>query len=130
MESDAPNRKKILVVEDDELTAKLMRQILEAEGHEVLVCETPFYAISALVRFRPDMIVMDILLSSAGVDGIDVYEIIKNDFGRETKKLPMIIVSGQRDDQIKQRALKAGAKSYLEKPFEPEELLATVSNVA
>ena len=116
--------RKILLVEDDENTSQLMCEILRS-AYEVLCCKTPFYAISALAYFEADLIITDVALPSADrVDGIDVYEIIADGFSN--LQIPMIVVSGIWDEKVRRRAMNAGAKAYIPKPFEPEDLLASV----
>ncbi len=120
-------RIKILLIEDDNPVSQLMCEILKERGYEVLCCKTPFYAISSLAWFKADLIITDIVLpSNDSVDGIDVYEIIRA--GADNPRIAMIVVSGIRDERVKKKAMEAGAKAYLSKPFEPEDLLECVED--
>lgn len=116
-------RKKILIVEDDRDIASLMQAIFEGEGeYSTQICTSVADALTAVERFLPDLVVMDVDLKEA-VDGIELYEWLKKIFRKNTAQMPMMIVSAMSGPEYKRRAEEAGARDYILKPFEPEDLL-------
>ena len=123
-------KQRILVVEDDEGIGKLIQSILETEGdYEVLACHTLIHAMSEIEKFSPQLVVMDIGLKGEVVDGIDFYRMLKTILKKNSEDLPMIIVSAMTGAELRKRALEAGAKDYLMKPFDPEDLLSSLNKI-
>jgi PAS domain S-box-containing protein len=112
---------KILVVEDEGLTAMELQRKLRSWGYDV-----PTFALSrkdAIKKadeIKPDLILMDIMLKGEG-DGIDAAKEILVKFD-----LPVIYLTGHEDKGILERAMKSGAYDYLIKPFEENELHSTI----
>lgn len=117
-------QKKVLIVEDDAGIGNLIKVILEHEpGFRALVCPTTTAALYEIEKFDPDLILMDVDLKDTAVDGIEFYGLLKTIFKKDFEDLPMIVVSAMSGPELRQRALQNGARDYLLKPFEPEELL-------
>ncbi|MBN1551184.1 response regulator [bacterium] len=104
---------KILVVEDEALTARYLKIELEELGYDVL---TPIAkgedAIPVAIQENPDLILMDIRLAG-GLDGIEAAERIIT-----KKKIPIAFMTGYATEEIKERALKIYPLAYLEKPVD------------
>ncbi len=125
------NPKKILIVDDNAVLVRGLSNVLVGAGYEVLEAEDGAGAVSTVRRERPDLVLLDIsfppdVAYGGGVpwDGF----LIMNWLSRmeEAQRMPIIIVSGSEAAKFKDRALKAGAVAYLQKPVEPEVLLSTV----
>ena len=81
--------KKILVVEDNELNMRLFRDLLTAQGHEVLGTDDGMEALTLAREHKPDLIVMDIQLPE--VSGLDVTKWLKED--DDLRSIPVIAVT-------------------------------------
>jgi DNA-binding response OmpR family regulator len=105
------NKKKILLVEDDQTLSESYAQRFNAEGFEVKKVSNGEEALSATLEFKPDAILLDIMMPK--VDGLDVLDILRNT--PETANIEIIVLSAlsQQEDKDKARAL--GVDDYLVK---------------
>src|SRR6201993_2738658 len=117
-----PNRKRILVVEDDRLSLILLRQLLTAQGYEILQSSRGCDGINRARNEQPDLIVMDINLRD--ICGLDATLLLKN--GHQTKDIPIIAVTACVTPGDKANALKSGCDAYIAKPVNMKNLLGTV----
>lgn len=115
----------VLVVDDSELVRSSIRTMLELEGDFRVVGEaaTGEEAVAAATRLRPDVVLMDI--NMPGMDGIQATQILRERLG-----VPVVVISVQGEAEYRRRALAAGAREYLIKPFTMEELAAAVRRAA
>ncbi len=116
------NAKKILVVDDDHRLRKLERHAMEQLGFKVLEADSGPHAIEAVVEHAPHLMLLD--LDMPGMDGFAVCERV-----REFSLVPIILVTGQDEPDLKVRGLENGADDYVVKPFSPKELSARVKAV-
>ena len=114
------NKKKILIVEDEESIAELEKDYLEINGFEVVIETEGTSALKRTDEEEFDMFILDLMLP-----GIDGFEICKNI--REKSDKPVLMVSAKKDDIDKIRGLGLGADDYVTKPFSPSELVARVN---
>jgi DNA-binding response OmpR family regulator len=110
---------RLLVVEDDPDVAELVRHLFSRAGHEVTHASTGSAALREAYRRRPDLVVLDVGLPQ--LDGWEVLERL-----RDLTDVPVLMLTGQRQDRDKVRALRGGADDYLTKPFSNAELVARV----
>jgi DNA-binding response OmpR family regulator len=111
---------RILVVDDDPAMVGAITALVGTEGHQVV---TAYDGLTAVRRWReeaPDLVLLD--LAMPGPDGFSVARQLRED-GAE---IPIIVVSGERTEAAKVRALDLGADDYLVKPFGKQELLARI----
>jgi DNA-binding response OmpR family regulator len=113
------NKEQILVVEDDPDTAELLRIIIGAEGFAVTVVRDGEAALAEVARQPPDLILLDLMLPR--VDGLEVCR-----RARQATTVPIIMLTARTSTADKVRGLTLGADDYVEKPFEPGELLARI----
>src|SRR5438477_9700954 len=118
------NRKRILVVEDDRLSLILLRQLLTAQGYEILQSSEGWDGINRARNEQPDLIVMDINLPD--ICGLDAALLLKNE--DQTKDIPIIAVSACVTPGDKANALKSGCAAYIAKPVNVGNLLRTVES--
>jgi len=116
---------KVLIVDDDPDITNLIKSILEAENYTVYSAESGEEALGEVVKTRPDLILLDIMLP--GIDGYDTCKILKAQ--HHTKLIPVIIVSIRSSVEDKIKGLNLGADDYITKPFDPGELTARVEAV-
>ena len=110
---------KVLIVEDEEAIADIEKDYLELSGFEVTICKDGTSGLAEALDGEYDICILDVMLP-----GIDGFEICKK--VRETKNIPIIMVSAKKEDIDKIRGLGLGADDYMTKPFSVSELLARV----
>jgi two-component system, OmpR family, response regulator len=116
-------RARVLVIEDDPDIAGMLALNLRAEGFDIAVENTGEAGIAHLLRQRPDLLVLDLMLP--GMDGLQVCRTV-----RETGDyLPIIILSAKSSETHRVLGLELGADDYLIKPFSMSELIARINAV-
>ncbi len=114
----------ILIVEDDNSTARLLKLLLSTSGYTVCgIASTGEKAIEMAIKTKPALILMDIKLEG-DMDGIAAYERIK-----ALVDTPVVFVSVYAEQDMIDRALRCAPGGYLVKPFKNEELLQKVESV-
>lgn len=101
---------KVLIVEDEEAIADIEKDYLELSGFEVTICKDGTSGLAEALDGEYDICILDVMLP-----GIDGFEICKK--VRETKNIPIIMVSAKKEDIDKIRGLGVGADDYMTKPF-------------
>jgi two-component system alkaline phosphatase synthesis response regulator PhoP len=112
---------KILVADDELGLQTLVREVLENDGHQVLVVATGGEVMPALVREKPDVLVLDIMLP--GLDGYSLQGSIAKD--PQLKDIPVIVITAQKAFLEMFREFSQVRKT-LAKPFRNEELVRAV----
>ena len=118
-------RETILVVEDEDDIAELIRYNLETEKFTVTVAATGEKGVEAARRIHPDLILLDLMLP--GMNGLEVCRTLKAD--RATADIPIIMVTARGEESDIVAGLELGAEDYVTKPFGLKELLARVRAV-
>jgi two-component system response regulator MprA len=118
----AMSAKKVLIIEDDHEVRLGYHVLLKANHYDTFLAADGVSAISEALKHRPDLTILDIGLP--GGDGFTVLECFRA--STYLSALPVIVVSGRELNGTRERALKAGAKAYLQKPWNDYELLATI----
>ena len=119
MKIDGSQSARVLVVEDDEAIADVLRRSLRAEGHEVRSAGDGAEALLATEQFSPDLVVLDLGLPR--LDGIEVLKRL-----RAEGDVPVLILTARTETEDRVEGLDSGAGDYLPKPFERAELLARI----
>lgn len=114
--------KKVLIIDDDPNIIEVLRLYFEKEGNQVDTCMQGDKALQVFAASNPDIIILDLMLP--GMDGNDICKEI-----RKTSSVPIIMLTAKSDTLDKIIGLELGADDYLQKPFEPKELLARVKAV-
>jgi two-component system KDP operon response regulator KdpE len=119
---EALERRRILVVDDEERMVRFIRMNLESDGFQVSEAFNGKQAVQRLRDVTPDLILLDIMMPD--LDGFEVLEMI-----REVSAVPVIMLTakGEEDDRV--RGLELGADDYVTKPFSPRELVSRVKAV-
>ena len=114
---------RILIVEDDAATAKLIKLLLTKRGHTVCgIVSSGEKAIDITFKTRPDLVLMDIKLAGK-TDGIIAFEQIK-----KVAYVSVVFVSAHTDKETIDRAIQCKPSGYIVKPFKGEELLRKVES--
>jgi DNA-binding response OmpR family regulator len=120
------NENTIMVVEDNEDVAYLLKFMLEREGFNVLTAEDGRQATALIVGEEPpDLVLLDIMIPF--VNGFQLLEKIKNTAGWQDVPVVMLTSKSQEGDVV--RALENGAEDYIIKPFQSDELLARLKSI-
>ncbi len=116
---------KILVVDDDTDTLKLVSLMLQRQGYDVALASTGTMALQKAVSERPDLIILDIMMPD--MNGYDVCRRLRG--SSTTRDIPIIMFTAKTLIDDKVAGFEAGADDYLTKPTHPAELAARVKHV-
>ena len=119
---DSLERRRILVVDDEERMVRFIRMNLEHDGFQVSEAFNGKQAIQKMRDVTPDIILLDVMMPD--LDGFEVLETV-----REFSNVPVIMLTakGEEDDRV--RGLAHGADDYITKPFSPRELVSRIKAV-
>ena len=115
--------KKIMILEDDEATAELIKFYLQEEGLQVAISTRGKNFLAKVAEYNPDLITLDVLLPDA--DGFSIFKKLQRD--ERTKNIPVIFVTVKEGE--KEKGIKMGASGYIVKPFKEEELKGTIKSI-
>jgi diguanylate cyclase (GGDEF)-like protein len=121
----ASDRELVLVVDDDEQMLKLVKRVLERAGFECVAVADGQAAHDAAVDWRPDIIVLDLMLGAT--TGEEILVELRRDF--RTRLIPVVFLTVRSSLKDKVEHLLNGADDYVTKPFIPEELVARLRAV-
>ncbi len=116
---------KLLVVEDDEDVRLGYQVLLRAHRYQTCFAEDAALALSVARKELPDLIILDLGLPAG--DGFLVLERLAS--VRELKSIPVIVISARDHRLNEERALKAGARAYMQKPWDDQALLALIAHL-
>jgi two-component system, OmpR family, phosphate regulon response regulator PhoB len=117
--------KQILIVEDERPIREMIAFGLKRAGFDVREAEDCRTARAALADRRPDLVLLDWMLPD--MSGLELARALKRD--RETRELPIILLTARAEETDKVAGLDGGADDYVTKPFSPRELLARINAV-
>jgi two-component system phosphate regulon response regulator PhoB len=112
----------ILAIEDDWTVRTVLEHTLESAGHDVDVAPGIVDARKLLADGHYDIVLLDLNLPDG--NGLDLLRDLRKDLG---SAVPVLVLSGLRQEEAVVRGLELGADDYVTKPFSPPELLARVS---
>ncbi len=115
-------KKRVLVVEDQEDNRRIMRDLLNNAGYEVIEAVTGDEGVAKADSHQPDLILMDIQLP--GIDGYEATRRIKAK--PELADTPIVVVTSYALSGDDAKAFDAGCDAYLSKPVSPSKILATI----
>lgn len=111
----------ILVVDDSISVRKALERILEPHGHEVVVAASAEEALEKLAAAAPELVISDVVMP--GLDGYALAEKLRE----RDPTLPLLLISGIVDDEVRERAADVGASAVVRKPFTPADLLPAIA---
>lgn len=118
----SPAHEQVLIVEDEQDIAELLRYNLEKENYRTLVAQSGEEAIEAMRSKMPDIVLLDIMLP--GMDGWEVCRILRE--SAKGKSVPVIMVTALSSEEARIQGLTLGADDYVSKPFSIKELLLKI----
>jgi len=113
---------KILIVEDNYDTAKMLEKRVSGWGFDAMLAYDTDSAIALVSREKPDLVLLDLMLPAGG--GELVLSKIRT--SPATKGTPVIVISAITDEECMRTVEKMGISAYIQKPYEPDKLLATI----
>ncbi len=118
---------RILILDDEPANTAILRRILERAGYtRVAASNDPLQAAALFLQLRPDLICLD--LHMPGLDGFGVLDLLAPLIPPATY-LPILMLTGDSTSASKQRALSLGAKDFVTKPFDVDEVLLRIRNL-
>jgi DNA-binding response OmpR family regulator len=119
--------RRLLVVEDDYDTANLLKVYFSSHNYDVQVAHTAAEALAEVQRHVPDMVLLDIMLPDAHLDGYDVFRALRA--SPRTGYVPIVFITGKKSQADQLAGLSMGAQDYIVKPFDLEELRLRLKNI-
>ena len=116
---------RILVVDDDRVIQQLLKVNLELEGYAVEVADDGEEALAQFELFRPDLVVLDIMMPR--LDGWEVCRRLKSD--TDSARVPIVLLSARAQEADVQRGTELGVAAYVTKPFDPISLLDLIADL-
>src|SRR4030067_1302980 len=115
-------KKRILIVDDERDMVKALTIRLQRAGYEVVTAFDGAQAIFMAHKEKPDLIILDVRMPAG--DGFSVAEKLKQ--STDTFAIPVIFLTGSPEKNSEEKAMALGARFYVKKPYDPEELLDAV----
>lgn len=116
--------KKVLIIEDSELTRTMVRETLTAEGYMILEASNGLGGLKLAFEEKPQLIILDIIMPQ--MDGIKTCRMLAA--GSETRDIPVIMLTSKTSSSDVKEGLEVGAVDYIKKPFDKVELLARIES--
>jgi DNA-binding response OmpR family regulator len=117
--------KQILIVEDEPGVAVAIQFLMEQQGHNVLVAERGEYALDLIYKYKPDLVLLDIMLP--GISGWEVCEIIR--LNPDYRNVKIVFLTARNTEVEIAKGLALGADAYINKPFSNDQLIAKVNTL-
>ncbi len=117
--------KKILVADDDPDIVHNLTLLLEYEGYEVHDAGEGVRVIALAHKIAPDLILLDLMMPAG--DGESVLKALRTQ--AETRRIPVIIITGVERPNLENDILSAGAYALIHKPYDPQALVDTIQNI-
>jgi DNA-binding response OmpR family regulator len=114
--------KKILVVDDEEVTTELAKTFLEKNGFAVAIADDGETALDIAIEEKPDLILLDVMLPS--IDGFEVCKRLRSH--KDFKSIPILMFTARGFSSDLERGEEVGADEYIVKPFSGRALVATI----
>ena len=119
------SKKKIFIADDQEDVLLLLKDFLTSHDFEVFILKEPKNILAAVISFKPDLILLDLLMPDLG--GFEVCEILNKN--SQTCEIPIIIITGFGNLADVKKAYSLGAVAYFVKPFSLEDLFAKINKI-
>jgi two-component system cell cycle response regulator DivK len=116
--------KTILIVEDEPKNMKLLRDLLQRFGYEILEASDGEEGVKSAGEKIPNLILMDIMMPK--MDGLEATRIIKAN--TQTKQIPIIALTSYAMKGDRERTIEAGCDGYIAKPIDIQEVLKTIEH--
>ncbi|MFH1406646.1 MAG: response regulator [Candidatus Omnitrophota bacterium] len=116
---------KILIIEDEQDLARALRRQLVDRKFEVICAYDAYQGLKLAQDNVPDLIILDLMLPAGG--GLGTLKNIK--MSAKTGHVPVIVLTGMKNDELKKKVKEEGVEAYLEKPYDINELVGVISGI-
>ena len=116
---------KILIVDDDVTITDLMKALVSMEGHEPTTVNDSLQAMDIAKNVNPDLITLDLMMP--GLTGFELCKMMSGD--PNISRTPIVIISAKDDPESKEKAMEAGAKDYITKPFGVDDFITKITSL-
>jgi DNA-binding response OmpR family regulator len=117
--------KEILIVEDEPGVVVAIQFLMEQQGHNVLVAKRGEDALDMIYKYKPDLVLLDIMLP--GISGWEVCEIVR--LNPDFRDVKILFLTARGDEAEIAKGLALGADAYITKPFSNDQLVASVNAI-
>jgi DNA-binding response OmpR family regulator len=115
-------KKKILIVDDERDIVKALMIRLQGAGYDVVPAFDGAQGVFMAYKEKPDLIILDVRMPAG--DGFSVAQKLKHSI--QTSSIPVIFLTGSPEKNAEERAMATGARFYIKKPYDSEELLDAI----
>lgn len=116
---------RILIIDDDVTITELMKALVTMEGHEAVTVNDSLQAMESARSMGPDLITLDLMMP--GLTGFDLCKLLNED--PQLSSTPIVIVSAKDDPESREKALQAGAREFITKPFRVDDFINTIASL-
>jgi putative two-component system response regulator len=116
---------KILIADDDPVLRKYLSAVLEKQDYQYATAANGIEAIEKVTADSPDLILLDVMMPE--MDGLEVCKKLKDN--PSTRRIPVVLITGSTDRELRIKGLSAGANDFLTKPIDRPELIARIRNL-
>lgn len=120
-----PEKKRILLIDDETALVEMVKIRLEANNYEVITAHDGNEVLDKARKEKPDLIILDLMLPK--MDGYKVCRLLK--FDEKYKQIPIILFTARAQESDKITGEEVGADAYITKPFEPKALLDKIAEL-
>jgi putative two-component system response regulator len=125
--ADSIQSARVLIIDDQEVSSRLLALILEREGFTNVLCiPDSRQAIAAFDVYQPDIVLLDLLMP--GLDGFSLIELLRRRTSPEAF-VPVLVLTADVSAEARRRALALGARDFLTRPFDPIEVMLRIWNL-
>lgn len=116
---------RILLVDGDEVSLRVLEMRLRAAGFEVITAGDAHEGAELAVKLRPDLIILDADMPS--YSGLELHECLQ--FSDRVKRVPVVYLTATQSDSARSHAFQQGARAFISKPYVPARLIKTISSL-
>lgn len=116
---------KVLAIDDSRTMRGLVKQVMEDAGYTCICAEDGVHGVARFKEENPDVVITDINMPN--MDGFSVIASIRN--GTANRNVPILVLTTESADHLKDRARKAGATGWIVKPFEDATIISVIQRV-
>ncbi len=116
------DQRKILIVDDERDIVKALMIRLKSSGYDVITAFDGAQGVFMAHKEIPDLVILDIRMPAG--DGFSLAEELRQ--SKRTHQIPIIFLTGSPETNAEERAMRLGARFYIKKPYDPEELLDAI----
>jgi DNA-binding response OmpR family regulator len=120
-----PEKKRVLLVEDEPHMVELLKFRLVENHYEVATAGDGYAALNQVRSFKPNLVILDLMLPK--IDGYTICRLLKSN--EEYRLIPVMILSARSTDEDVRRGLAMGADAYMTKPYDPPALLGKIKEL-